>query len=65
MFSELEETGIGVVIRDSDGAVMAALSKKILKPPSVEALELLATRRAVSFTMEIGFVEGKIFDVPK
>ena len=56
---------MGVVIRDSDGAIMAALSKKIMKPPSVEALELLATRRAVSFTMEIGFVEGKISDVPK
>lgn len=38
MFGESDEAGIGVVICDSDGAVMAALAEKIKKPPSVERL---------------------------
>lgn len=53
MFGESEKAGIGVVIGDSDGAVMAALTEKIKKPPSVEALKLLVARRAVSFTLEV------------
>jgi len=55
MFSESDEAGIGVVIRDFDGVVMASLSKKIMKLPLVEALELLAARRAISFTMATCF----------
>ena len=35
--------------------VLAALSKKIVKPPTVEILELLVARRVVSFTTELGF----------
>ena len=39
----------------SEGKVMAAMSEKILKPPLVEILELLAARHAVVFTVETGF----------
>ena len=45
MFDESDEAGLGVVIRNSVGQVMVALSEKIKKPPSVMALELLAARR--------------------
>ena len=41
--------------RNNQGMVLAALSKKIAKPPTVEILELLVARRAVSFTTELGF----------
>ena len=34
---------------------MAALSEKIMKPPTVEMVELLAARRAVIFSIEAGF----------
>uniref|UniRef100_A0A7N2L779 RNase H type-1 domain-containing protein n=1 Tax=Quercus lobata TaxID=97700 RepID=A0A7N2L779_QUELO len=44
--------GIGVVIRNSNGKVRAALSEKIKKPPTVEILELLAAKRAVLFSLE-------------
>lgn len=54
-FPESDEAGIGVAIRNSEGIEMAAMSKKITKQSSVEALELLAARRAAVFTMEVGF----------
>jgi len=46
MFDESDEAGLGVVIRNSEGQVMATLSEKIKKPPSIVTLELLAARRA-------------------
>ena len=61
-FGESDEAGIGVVIRDSRGAVKAALSEKIKKPPTVDVLELFAAKRAVTFSLESGIsravVEG-------
>ena len=36
--------------------------KKITKPLSVEILEMLAARRAVQFTVELGFVHS-VFEV--
>lgn len=55
IFGELDEAGIEVVIQNSDGEVMATLLEKSKKPSFVEALELLAARRAMSFTLELGF----------
>ena len=43
-FGESDEAGIGVVIRDSRGAVKVALSEKIKKPPTVDVLELFAAK---------------------
>ena len=58
MFDESDEAGLGVVIRNSEGQVMVALSKKIKKPPSVVALELLATRRATILVSETSFQQS-------
>ena len=55
MFNESEDAGIGVVIRNCKGELMAALSEKIQKPQSVVALEMLAARRAALFACECGF----------
>lgn len=49
------EAELGVVIRYDEGEVMAALGEKILLYSSVELLESLAARRAVLFTIELGF----------
>lgn len=57
MYGESDKAGIGVVIRNSKGQVLAALSKQIVKPPTIEILELLATRRAVQFTAELGHAQ--------
>lgn len=55
MFREFDEARIGVVIWNNEGKVLATLFKKIAKLPTMEILEILATRRAVSFTAESGF----------
>ena len=46
VFAKSREAGIGVVIRNSNGEVVVALSEKIPNPNSVEVLEALAARRA-------------------
>ena len=52
-FENSEMAGLGVVIRDSSGNVMGALSQKITKPHSVEHAEALAVRRAVILAKEL------------
>ena len=54
MFGESDEAGLRVVICNSEGEIMATLSGK-KKKPFVETLELLAARRAVGFSLQVGF----------
>ena len=58
MFTGSDEAGLGVVVRDSNGLVVAAMAEKIKQPHSVECLEMLAARRAVIFVKEIGLQES-------
>ena len=44
MFNESEEAGIGVMVRDSSGQVIAALAEKVGKPCNSELLEMLAAK---------------------
>lgn len=55
VFDDLNSAGIGVVVRNSQGDIMAALSEQIPMPSSVLMLETLAARRAVLFIHELGF----------
>lgn len=59
-FTESDDACIGVVLRNSEGEVMATMSEKMLKPPSIEILEQLAARCAVVFTVETGFHQAVI-----
>ena len=61
VFEDLDAVGIGVVVRNSCGEVMAALSEIIPKPASVSALETLAARRAVQFVQELD-MKDSIFE---
>ena len=55
MFNESKEAGIGIVVQDSSGQVVATMAEKIQKPHSLESLELLVARRAmIFFFIEIG-----------
>ena len=61
IFEDLLEAGIRVIIRNSKGEVLAALSKRIPTPSSVVILESFAARRAVQFIHEIG-LRSSIFN---
>ncbi|XP_030939879.1 uncharacterized protein LOC115964767 [Quercus lobata] len=62
VFSRDGLAGIGIIIRNEQGLVMAALSQQIPLPTSVEMVEVLAACRALVFAKELGFdrviVEG-------
>lgn len=48
LFEHYNSAGLGVVVRDCTGAMIGALSQRILLPQSVEHSEALAASRAVS-----------------
>ena len=54
LFMDSCKAGIGVVIRDSAGKVIWALSERIPLPKTVEDVEALAYRRAIEFALEKG-----------
>ena len=62
IFEGLKAAGIGVVVLNEHGEVVAALAEQIPIPDSVFTLKTLATRRAVHFVWELGlcnvFFEG-------
>ncbi|KAK7860553.1 hypothetical protein CFP56_036752 [Quercus suber] len=53
LFENLGCAGIGVAVRDSVGAIIAALSQRIPLPLPVEMAEAMAARRAVLFVQEL------------
>ena len=53
-FTKEEEAGIGVVVRNKSGQVMASLAEKIAMPSTMEVLKAMAARRAMIFMMELG-----------
>ena len=57
-FSELNATGLRVVIRDSSGQVIGALSERISIPISVATVEPLACRTALIFAEELSIFEA-------
>ena len=54
IFDDLRAVGIGVVVRNEHGEVVAALAEQIPTPDSIFTLETLAARRVVLFARDIG-----------
>ena len=54
-------TSIGVVVRNSSGTIVAALSEIVPCPSSVLALETVAARRAILFLQELN-LHGSILE---
>ncbi|XP_075635214.1 uncharacterized protein LOC142607567 [Castanea sativa] len=67
IFPNLNKAGIGVVIRDNKGLILASCSKKLPKAYSGEEIEALAAALALSFASDIGFsrafLEGDLWTV--
>ena len=55
IFSESNQSGVGVVIRDNNGAVLASCSEKIHQAYKPDKVEALAALKAVTFAHELGF----------
>ncbi|XP_023885142.1 uncharacterized protein LOC111997298 [Quercus suber] len=55
VFRENNRAGLGVVIQNHQGQVLASLSENILLPPSTDDVEAVAAVRAKSFATELGF----------
>ena len=53
IFEDLGAAGIGVVVHNSSGKVLVALSEIIPMPSSIVVLETIAARRAVQFLQEL------------
>jgi len=51
---DISFAGIGLIIRESTGKVVGALSERIKLPPTVEDVESLACNRVIAFAIEIG-----------
>ena len=55
LIDEAKMSGIGVGIRESNGAVLASFSQKIPLAYKAEEIEALAALNALSFAFELGF----------
>ena len=52
-FQDSVSAGLGVVVRDSYGRVIAGLSERITLPPTVEDLKALDSKNIVSFAIDL------------
>jgi len=55
-FKDINKAGLGVVIRNGFGQVLASLSEHIQLPFSSDLVEAMATTRVLSFATELGFL---------
>ena len=58
IFSEEGRAGLGVVVHNLDGAIIASLSQQIPLPATVTQVEALAARRATEFAVELGITSS-------
>uniref|UniRef100_A0A2N9IQD1 CCHC-type domain-containing protein n=1 Tax=Fagus sylvatica TaxID=28930 RepID=A0A2N9IQD1_FAGSY len=59
IFKESNTGGLGVVIRDYTGMVIATLSQKVHGTHIVEMIEALAARKAILFAKEVGVFDAE------
>ena len=55
IFEQQGKVGLGIVIRNSNGEVMASMSQLVQLPITVSQVEAMAARKATEFALEIGF----------
>ena len=57
IFADLDRTGVGAIIRNEQGQVMAAMQAAGPKANSSDEAELLACRRSMEFAVDAGFTK--------
>ena len=58
IFEETKEARIEVIVRNKNGEVLAALSKRISLPSLVKVLEALIAQMAIQFIVELGTLQS-------
>ena len=53
LFKDINKVGLGVIIRDNHGQVLASLSEQIQLPCSSNLVEAIAAARAISFAHDL------------
>ena len=65
--SKNKRAGVGVVVRDTNGLVLASCAKPVPQPYKAAEVESLAAAKALSFATELGFrrviLEGDSLEV--
>ena len=54
VFREENSAGVGVIIRDEEGQIIASMAEKVPLPNSVAALEVVAAVKTLYFAAELG-----------
>ncbi|XP_075645278.1 uncharacterized protein LOC142616283 [Castanea sativa] len=55
VFRENQRAGVGVIVRDAEGRVSASMAESFHLPFSVAAVEVLAAKKALQLTKDLGF----------
>ncbi|KAL0012929.1 hypothetical protein SO802_008037 [Lithocarpus litseifolius] len=58
MFSKVNKSGIGMVVRDDNGSVLASCIKSLSQAYSAVEIESMATAKALSFAHDIGIMRA-------
>ena len=53
-FSETNTSGIGVIVRDSAGNVLASMSQQLCQACSAKEIEIVAACKTLQFAFDIG-----------
>ncbi|XP_065636438.1 uncharacterized protein LOC136070424 [Quercus suber] len=54
VFREDNLTGIGVIVRNGEGRVMASMAESFQLPLSITAVEVIAAKKALQFAIDLG-----------
>ena len=61
VFMDSQMAGIGVVIKDSGGHVTGTLSERLFLPSTVDDMEAVACKKAISFALNLG-LDNVVFE---
>ena len=54
MFREDNLTGVGVIVRNGEGKVMASMVESFQLPLSITVVEVIAAKKALQFAIDLG-----------
>lgn len=65
MFREDNLVGVGIIVRNGEGSVMASMAECFQLPLSITAIEVIAAKKALQFAFNLGLSSIVLGDDPK